>query len=90
MLDGRRVGHRRPSDLEIVRRACLFNRPTQLAVMFADYLGWTNHAVTAVSKLNATARRFIDDVQEACGAPVTLIGTGPRSVDMIDLRNTGL
>jgi len=77
-------------DLEIVQRACLFNRPTQLALMFADYLGWTNHAVTAVSKLNATARRFIDDVQEACGAPVTLIGTGPRSVDMIDLRNTGL
>jgi adenylosuccinate synthase len=73
-------------DLEMVRRACLFNRPTQLAVMFADYLDWTNRAVTTFSDLDATARRLIDDVEEACRTPVTLIGTGPRSVDMVDLR----
>lgn len=77
-------------DFDLVRRACLVNRPTQLAVMFADYLGWANRALTALAGLNATARRFVDDIEETCGTPVTLIGTGPRMADMIDLRSVKL
>ena len=73
-------------DPEIVKRACVVNRPTQIALMFLDYLDWRNRSVTSLGRLTRSAREFIDTIQVICNVPVTLVGTGPRAADLIDLR----
>jgi adenylosuccinate synthase len=64
--------------------------PTQIAVTFADYIDWRNYAVASLAELTPSARRFIDAIEESCEVPVTLIGTGPRTSDIIDLRGDKL
>ncbi|MGH4014820.1 MAG: adenylosuccinate synthetase [Pseudonocardiaceae bacterium] len=73
-------------DPEIVKRACVVNRPTQIALMFLDYLDWRNRSVTSLGRLTRSAQEFIDTTQTLCDVPVTLVGTGPRAADIIDLR----
>jgi adenylosuccinate synthase len=70
--------------------ACMVNRPTQIAVTFAAYIDWRISAVASLAELTPSARRFIDAIEESCEVPVTLIGTGPRTSDIIDLRGDKL
>ena len=69
-------------DWEQARRAIKLNRPTRLALNFADYLGFENRSVSACEELNDTARDFVLKL-EAFEAPVAYIGTGPKLSDGI-------
>jgi adenylosuccinate synthase len=64
-------------DWAAARRAITLNRPTRLAVNFADYLGFENQASTKWNDLNQTVKSFIERV-ESLGPPVCYIGTGPQ------------
>jgi adenylosuccinate synthase len=77
-------------DMEFVKRAVMINRPTQIALLFVDYIDYQNKGVTAYSKLTEKTRQFIATVESETGVPVTMIGTGPQNADIIDLRITKL
>jgi adenylosuccinate synthase len=70
-------------DLELVRVACQYNRPTSLAVMGLDRLDYRNTRVTDLDLLTTKARQFLDEVAVATGVPIEFIGTGFGTLDAI-------
>jgi adenylosuccinate synthase len=62
------------------------NRPTQIALNFVQYLDWKALHATSYNDLPDAVRSFILKVEEVTGVPVTLIGTGARDCDTIDIR----
>jgi len=63
-------------DLEAVRIACEYNRPSSLAVMGLDRLDYLNTGVLELAKLTPLARGFLNRLETVTGVPVTLVGTG--------------
>jgi adenylosuccinate synthase len=76
----RRVAH---FDLEVVKLACQYNRPTSLAVMGLDRLEYENLGVRDMAKLTQKARIFLDDLELATGVPIEFAGTGFGTFDAI-------
>jgi len=87
------TGRRRRSALfnfNLARRAAMLNSPTQIAITKIDALYPQAKGVREYSKLPREARKFIERIEEELKTPVTLIGTGPRVEDMVDLRGEKL
>lgn len=72
-----------------LRDAAAVNGATKLVVNFAQYLNWKDAGLkggrAAFFKLSRESRKFVDDVQEASGVPVVLVGTGADHEAMISL-----
>ncbi len=73
-----------PFDYELAKRAVLLNGATQAAITkidveFPDAVGRKKF-----EDLPPEAKDFVCNVEKAIGIPVTLIGTGPSSEDIID------
>jgi len=62
-------------------RACQVNRPTELAVTFADYLDWSVHER---SRITPRVKDFLCRLEEIADVPVTLVKTGPRTTIDLD------
>ena len=76
----RRVGG---FDIESVKKACLYNRPTALAVMGLDRLDHRNSGLRNFSRLTDQALAFVRMVESETGVPVTLVGTGFTTAEAI-------
>lgn len=63
------------------------NGVTQIALNFANYIDYSMLGKTKVEDITEKVWDFIFKVQEATGVPVTMIGTGARDCDIIDLRS---
>jgi adenylosuccinate synthase len=55
----------------------MINRPTQIALTFADYLDWAIHNQ---GRITAKVASFIDRLEAIAEVPVTLVATGPQTV----------
>ena len=81
-----------------IRRVCTFsfkgmtdaiatNGATKLVMNFIQYIDWRDQGLRggreAFYKLSGKSRAFIDQVEQAAGIPVELIGTGPLHEDVI-------
>jgi adenylosuccinate synthase len=66
--------------------AATVNGATQIAMTKIDVRFPGNQGVKEYSKLTKEAKAFIEDAQEKIGVPITLIGTGPDALDIIDRR----
>lgn len=62
------------------------NRPTQIALNFAQYLDWGALGVTKWNDLPVKVREFVVKVERETGVPVTLIGTGAGNAEIVDRR----
>lgn len=71
---------------DLLREAALLNRPTQIALTFADYLDYRNHGVRDYDKLTMRTKKFIRRIEKTAEAPVTIIKTGVDIEHTIDLR----
>lgn len=69
-----------------LRYVTKLNRPTQIALNFAQYIDWGAYQCSSYEELPVAVCEFIHKVAEVTGVPVTLIGTGSRNCDIIDLR----
>lgn len=68
-------------------KSCQINRPTEIALTFADYLDWRCHEKNEISRSNKILR-FIGELEERSGVPVTLIKTGSMTIiDLDDYRS---
>lgn len=63
--------------------ACRVNRPTEIALTFADYLDQAIYKSDAVEN-SYKVMSFIDHIEALYNAPVTLINTGPDSTIDLD------
>ncbi|MEM2202862.1 MAG: adenylosuccinate synthetase [Sulfolobales archaeon] len=79
-----------PFNIELARKAVRINSATQVAITKLDALYREARGVREWGKLPQEARRFIEDLEERIGVPITLIGTGENVEDMIDLRKEKL
>lgn len=64
----------------------MINNPTQIALNFAQYIDWSAYRCTEYKKLPNKVKEFIYKIENNVNVPVTLIGTGEKNRDMIDLR----
>ncbi len=71
-------------DSEIVRRATLINRPTQLALHGADYLSYCNKSIKSYERLTEETKFFIAELGSKLGITVSMIGTGPANEEIVD------
>lgn len=69
-----------------LKAAALVNGATQIAITKIDVRFQGNRGVKEYGALTKEARSFIEDAEKRIGVPVTLIGTGPDSRDIIDRR----
>lgn len=66
----------------------MLNRPTQIALNFAQYLDYGALYCQSWKQLPQKVKDFIKEVEKVAGVPVTLVGTGPSNEHIIDIRRT--
>lgn len=69
----RRVGE---FEWDLLRRAALFNAPTDIALTFADYIDSKNASAWRFEQLTEETISFIDELERVTGGRVSLISTG--------------
>ena len=75
-----------PFDFDLAKKTAKINGATQAALTKLDCLFPNCNAVRKFEDLPAEAKAFIKEVETRTGVPVTLIGTGPDALDIIDRR----
>lgn len=80
---------RRVSDFnfDLARRAIMLNSATQIAVTKLDVRFPECAGMTSYEALSSDAKSFIEKIEEELSVPVTIIGTGPSILEIIDRRN---
>ncbi len=64
----------------------MLNGATQAAVTKIDVMFPECKGVKSYGKLSQEARTFIEKVEKEIRVPVTLIGTGPGTLEIVDKR----
>lgn len=64
----------------------MINQPTQIVLNFAQYIDWKAYKCTNYDELPTKVKNFIKKIEETTNTPVTMIGTGQRNCEIIDLR----
>lgn len=64
----------------------MINNPSQIALNFAQYIDWNAYRCNSYNDLPKKVKDFIHKIEDLTNTPVTLIGTGERNCDIIDLR----
>jgi len=82
----RRLGEWTPEVFEWSRRTADMNGATQVAVTKIDTAYEGNAEVREYNKLTRDAQAFIEKLEDELQRPVTLIGTGQETRDIIDRR----
>jgi adenylosuccinate synthase len=77
-----------PFDFDLAKRNAKINGATQAALTKLDCIFPGCQGKRKYSDLPLDAKNFIKDVESRTGVPVSLIGTGPDALDIIDLRET--
>lgn len=75
-----------PFDFELARKAIALNSATMLAVTKLDTLYPAAGGVREFNKLPEDARRFVNNLEKELDLQISLIGTGPDTMDIIDRR----
>jgi len=83
----RRIGK---LDIDFLHRAIRIERPTQIALTFADYINHEDFGKNSYSALSPRTQGFIEELEKSLGVPITLISTGPDNSHIIDLRELKL
>ena len=83
----RRVGR---FDFEMAKRVLRMNSATQIALTCIDKIYPECRGVKRYEELSAQAKDFISNIETRLKVPVTLISTGPATLETIDLRETKL
>lgn len=69
-----------------LRRSLLLNGPTDLALTFADYIDIDNRKAYRYEQLTTETLRFIEELENVSGIPVSLISTKFEDRSIIDRR----
>ncbi len=76
-----------PFNFDLAKTTARINGATQAALTKLDCIFPACTGKRNFSDLPADAKQFIKEVETQTGVPVTLIGTGPDALDIIDRRD---
>lgn len=77
-----------PFDFDLARKVARINGATEAAVTKLDVLYPICSGAKSFDELPPEAKEFTTKVEKAAGIPVTIIGTGPGALDIIDRRSS--
>ncbi len=77
----RRVGK---FDLELVIRAAMVNKPTEIALHGADYIDYSNKGATHFQDLTLKTIHFVSSLEDELGTSIQLVSTGPEKEAITD------
>ncbi len=83
------TGRRRraaPFCFDLAKRAVMLNGATQAAVTKIDILYPECKGVRSYDELSNAAKEFVQKIEWEISVPVTLIGTGPGALEVVDRR----
>lgn len=72
-------------DIDLVKLAAQYNRPTGLAVLGLDRIDYSNTSIKDLGQLTPKAQRFLREIEQATGLPVEIAGTGFGTDDSIQI-----
>jgi adenylosuccinate synthase len=75
-----------PFDFDLAKRTAKINGATQAALTKLDVLFPECAGKRRYDELSAGAKQFIKEIEVRTGVPVTIIGTGPDALDIVDRR----
>jgi adenylosuccinate synthase len=75
-----------PFDFDLAKKTAKNNGATQAALTKLDILFPSIKGARKFDDMSKEAKDFIKEVEKRTGVPVTLIGTGPEALDIIDRR----
>jgi len=75
-----------PFNFELAKRAVMLNSATQAAITKIDVLFPECKGVKSYNELSKGAKAFVEKVESEIAIPVTLIGTGPDALEIVDRR----
>jgi adenylosuccinate synthase len=75
-----------PFDFDLAKRTAKINGATQAALTKLDIICPECKGKRRFDELSVEAKSFIKEIETHTGVPVTLIGTGPDALDIVDLR----
>ncbi len=75
-----------PFNIELAKRAVMLNGATQAAITKIDVLFPECKGVKSYDELSKKAKTFIENVEKEIRVPVTLIGTGADTWEIVDRR----
>ncbi|MHA2059836.1 MAG: adenylosuccinate synthetase [Candidatus Ranarchaeia archaeon] len=76
-----------PFDMNTAKRGIMLNGATQIALTKIDILFPETARVQKFSELPQKAVSFIKNIEAQLKTPITLVGTGPDAIDIIDRRS---
>lgn len=71
---------------DLLRYAAMLNGPTEIALTFCDHYDPAVTGATSRAALTPRIHALIAQVEDACGAPVTILETGKLFGQIIDMR----
>jgi adenylosuccinate synthase len=77
-----------PFNYELAKTVAKIHGATEAAVTKLDILYPSCKNMTKYSELPPEAKNFIAEIEKATDTPVTIIGTGPGALDIIDRRSS--
>lgn len=77
-----------PFNCDLAKRAVMLNGATQAAVTKIDVLFPECKGAKSYNRLTKDAKRFVEKIEEDIKIPVTLIGTGPDAMEIVDRRTS--
>ena len=75
-----------PFNYELAKRAVMLNGATQAALTKIDVLFPECKGTNSYEELPQKAKRFIENIEREIKVPITLIGTGPGTLEIVDRR----
>ncbi|MDH5449410.1 MAG: adenylosuccinate synthetase [Candidatus Bathyarchaeota archaeon] len=82
-----RIRRAAPFNYDLAKRAVMLNGATQAAVTKIDIVYPECKGVQSYEELSQQAKTFIKKIEKEIKVPVTLIGTGPGTWEIVDRRN---
>ncbi|MEM0286406.1 MAG: adenylosuccinate synthetase [Candidatus Methanomethylicaceae archaeon] len=82
----RRKRRSAPFNFKLAERAVKINSATQIALTKLDAIFPECRGIREYEKLPLEAKKFIEEIEEKLKTPVTIIGTGPSTLEVIDRR----
>jgi adenylosuccinate synthase len=75
-----------PFNLELAKKAVTINGATQIALTKLDAVYPECKNARSYQQLSKQAKQFTQKIEKQTATPITLIGTGPEALDIIDRR----
>ncbi len=78
-----------PFNYALAERALRANSGTQIALTKLDAVFPACRGATSYERLPDAAKGFVKEIEDNLGTPVTIIGTGPGTTEIVDRREGG-